>query len=281
MSTSQFQQYATRLSAHIGFLFTELPFVDRITAAKKIGFKAVEHPQPFATTAPLLKKLLNEAGLPLVQTAFPSGDMARGEKGFAALPDFAARFRATVEPTLDYVEAIGCRLVHAMAGIRPADVAHEKLWETYLENISFAADAAAKRGISILIEPIGPGSIANYIIDDPHVAMNAVKGVNRANVGLLMDAFHCESLGYDPVKLIREYGSYIRHAQIADHPGRHEPGSGSMNFDAILKSLTEVGYQGFVGCEYHPSSSTEASLSWFPGQNRNSNQPGSILTGAK
>jgi len=264
MSSHNFPRYAARLSAHIGFLFTELPFTERIFAAKRAGFRAVEHPHPFTTPAPTLKQLLSEAGLPLVQTAFPSGNIANGEKGFAALPGFTACFRATVEPTLDYAEAVGCRLVHAMAGIKPINVPHEQLWETYLENLSFAADTAAKRGIGILIEPIGPGSIANYIIDDPHIAMYAVKALNRPNIGLLMDIFHCRSLGYDPAVLIRQYGSYIQHVQIADHPGRHEPGSGSMNFDAILQSLTEAAYEGFVGCEYHPSSTTEASLSWFP-----------------
>jgi hydroxypyruvate isomerase len=279
VSTFQFEQYANRLSAHIGFLFTELPFQERIFAARKVGFKAVEHPHPFATPARLLKSVLSEADLSLVQTAFPSGDMVRGEKGFAALPGSTARFRATVEPTLDYVEAVGCRLVHAMAGIRPADISHEEIWQTYLDNLSFAADAAVKRGIGILIEPIGPGTIANYIVDDPHVAMNAIKALNRPNVGLLMDVFHCESLGHDSVQFIHENGSYIRHAQIADHPGRHEPGSGSINFDAILESLTKVGYRGFVGCEYHPSFSTETSLSWFPGQQHNIKRPDTFLAG--
>jgi hydroxypyruvate isomerase len=254
---------AMRLSAHIGFLFTEIPFEERFAAAKRVGFDAVEHPNPFATPARQVARLLAESQMRYIQTSFPAGDPARGEKGFAALPAHTARFRASIEPTLDYAEEIGCRLVHAMAGVRPADVAGDVLWHTFLDNLAFAADAAQRRGIDILIEPVGPGSVANYIVDDPALAVNAIRALARPNVKLLMDVFHAVSLGCDPVQLIRTNAAEIGHVQIADSPGRHEPGTGSIAFRPIFEVLDEVNYQGAVGCEYHPSTSTAASFTWI------------------
>ncbi len=253
-----------RLSAHVGFLFTEHALVDRFAAAARAGFRVVEHPSPYGIPAAQLKVLLSDAGLRFVQTAFPAGDPARGEKGFAALPGSVKRFRDCVEPTLDYLQEVGCILVHAMAAVRPAGVPHDVVWATYLENLAFAADAAAKRGMRVLIEPIGPGSIANYVVDATALALSAIKSVGRPNVTLLMDAFHAVSLGEDPVATIRDHSTLIAHIQIADYPGRHEPGSGTIDFGPIFAALDDVGYRGYVGCEYHPAASTEAGLGWMP-----------------
>lgn len=251
-----------RLSADVGFLFTEWPLADRFAAAARAGFRAVEHPNPFAIPAPDLARTLSDHGLTFVQTSFPAGDPARGEKGFAALPDRASAFRESVDPTLDYAEAVGCRLVHAMAGVRPAGVAQDVLWETYLDSIAYAADAAARRGISILIEPVGPGSIADYVIDRPALAVSGIRTLGRPNVKLLMDVFHCVSLAQDPVSLIREHAALIAHVQIADHPGRHEPGLGTIAFGPVFEAPDAVSYRGFIGCEYHPTARTEDSFGW-------------------
>lgn len=255
--------FADRLSGHCGFLFTELPLSERFAAAARAGFRAVEHPNLFATPARDVAGWLERAGVPLVQTGFPAGDAAKGEKGFAALPDQVERYRVGIEPTLDYVEALGCRMVHPMAGVRPPGAARERLWETYLDNLAFAADAAAKRGMTVIVEPIGPGSIADYVIDDPLLAVEAIRAIDRPNVKLLFDAYHCACLGYDPAALIREHARLIAHVQIADDPGRHEPGTGTIAFAPIFSALEEVGYAGLVGCEYHPATTTEAGLGWM------------------
>lgn len=253
-----------RLSAHVGFLFTERPLPERFGLAARAGFRAVEHPNPFALPAPQLRALLADAGLHLVQTAFPAGDAARGEKGFAALPSETARFRASVEPTLDYVDEVGCRLVHVMAAVRPPDVPPDLVWATYLENLAFAADAAARRGISILVEPIGPGSIANYVVDSTALGVQALRTIGRTNAKLLLDVFHAVSLGEDPVGHVRAHAALVGHVQIADHPGRHEPGTGAIDFAPVFRALADAGYAGFVGCEYHPSAATEDGLAWMP-----------------
>ncbi len=255
--------FADRLSAHIGFLFTELPLPERPAAAARAGFRALEHPNLFAHPARVVSGWFRDAGLPLVQTGFPAGDAARGEKGFAALPERCAEFRAGVEPTLDYVAELGCRMVHAMAGVKPAGVEWARLWDTYLDSIAYAADAAAKRGMTIIIEPIGPGSIANYVIDQPALAVDAIRALGRPNVALLFDAYHCACLGHDPAALIRAHAALIAHVQIADDPGRHEPGTGTIAFAPIFQALDEVGYAGPVGCEYHPLEGTAAGLGWM------------------
>lgn len=255
--------FQDRLSGHCGFLFTELPLSERFAAAARAGFRAVEHPNLFATPAREVADWLERAGVPLVQTGFPAGDAAKGEKGFAALPDRVAYYRSTIEPTLDYVAQLGCRMVHPMAGVRPAGVERARLWDTYLDNLAFAADAAGARGMTVIVEPIGPGSIADYVIDDPLVAVEAIRAIGRDNVKLLFDAYHCVCLGHDPAALIRAHAPLIAHVQIADDPGRHEPGTGTIAFDPIFAALEAVGYSGFVGCEYHPAAGTEAGLGWM------------------
>ena len=255
--------FATRLSGHCGFLFTELPLSERFAAAARAGFRAVEHPNLFAVPAREVAGWLERAGIPLVQTGFPAGDAAKGEKGLAALPDQLARYRASIEPTLDYAEELGCRMVHPMAGVRPPDVPRDVLWQTYLENLAFAADAAAQRGMTVIVEPIGPGSIANYVIVDPLLAVEAIRTIGRGNVKLLFDAYHCVCLGHDAAALIREHAGLIAHVQIADDPGRHEPGTGRIAFAPIFEALDEVGYAGLIGCEYHPATTTEAGLGWM------------------
>ncbi len=263
MPNLDLRRFRDRLSGHVGFLFTELPLARRFAAAAAAGFSAVEHPNLFAAPAREVAGWLVDAGLPLVQTSFPAGEAARGEKGFAALPDRAGEFRASIEPTLDYADELGCKLVHAMAGVKPAGVPWDRLWSTYLESIALAADSAAKRGMSVLLEPVGPGSIADYVIDDPELAVGAIRALGRPNVMLLFDAYHCVCLGHDPAQFIREHADLIAHVQIADEPGRHEPGSGTIDFDAIFVALDTVGYDGFVGCEYHPTAGTEAGLGWM------------------
>lgn len=253
-----------RLSAHVGFLFTEQPLAERFGLAARAGFRAVEHPNPFSLPASQLRRLLSDAGLQLVQTAFPAGDPARGEKGFAALPSEVGRFRANVEPTLDYAEEVGCRLVHVMAAVRPPDVPPELVWTTYLENLAFAADAAARRSISILVEPIGPGSIANYVVNSTALGVQALHTIDRLNAKLLLDVFHAVSLGEDPIRHVRMHAALIGHVQIADYPGRHEPGTGTIDFAPVFAALSGAEYTGFIGCEYHPSARTEDGLTWMP-----------------
>ncbi|MCS0500793.1 hydroxypyruvate isomerase family protein [Ancylobacter mangrovi] len=252
-----------RYSAHIGYLFSDRPLVERIAAARANGFDAVENPAPYATPAPVIAAALKEAGLTYVQMGLPSGDAARGEKGLAALPERVAEFRATLEPSLDYAEAVGCRAMHAMAGVRPEGVPAAKLWDTYIGNLALAADAARARGMLLLLEPIGSGTIADYLLDTPDLALRAIRELGRDNVRLIFDAFHTVNAGLDPLPFIRDHAGLIHHMHIADYPGRHEPGTGTLDFAALYAALDAAGYAGFIGCEYVPAGRTEDGLGWL------------------
>jgi hydroxypyruvate isomerase len=254
---------AARYSAHIGYLFGDLGFKQRFHAAKQWGFSAVENPSPYATPASDVARWLTELNLSYVQFGLPAGDPAKGEKGLAALPDRVAEFRESVAVGLDYAQEINCSMVHAMAGICAPGQSRDALWPTYLENIAFAADAAARRGITILIEPMSPGAVPDYFIDRPSLAIQAIHAIGRDNVRLLFDVFHTANLGLDPISLLREYGPMIAHVHLADFPGRHEPGTGALDFAAVRRTLAEVGYQGFLGCEYVPQAGTTTGLGWL------------------
>ena len=252
-----------KFCAHIGYLFSDLPFRERIFAAKASGFDAVENPAPYSTPAADVASALKEAGLPYVQMGLPSGDAAKGEKGLAALPDRVADFRATLEPSLDYAQAIGCPAIHAMAGVRPIDVAPEKVWDTYIANLAVAADAAKARGMLLLLEPIGSGTIANYVLDRPDQALRAIANLGRDNVRLIFDAFHTVNAGLDPLPFIRDHVDLIYHMHIADYPGRHEPGTGTIDFATLYAALDAAHFTGFIGCEYIPAGRTHDGLSWL------------------
>ncbi len=253
-----------KFSAHLGYLFTDLPLEERFRAAKRFGFDGVEHPGPYAAPATDVARWLSEIELPFIQMALPAGDAARGEKGIAALPERVAAFRESIPRGLDYARQIGCTAVHAMSGVRPAGMSHEQLWDTYIENMGVAADAASERGLTLLIEPIGSGTLPDYFMDQPTLAVRAIRELGRDNVRLIFDAFHAANGGLDPAAFVRDNGRLIHHMHIADHPGRHEPGTGTIDFNALYAALDDVGFTGFIGCEYVPAALTQDGLAWMP-----------------
>lgn len=250
-------------SAHLGYLYGDRPFRERLFAAKEAGFRAAEHPNPYSVPAADLAAWIAESGLSFAQIALPSGDAARGEKGMAALPGREDEFRQSLDVGIAYASRIGCRAVHAMAGIRPAGVAEADLMATYVANMRAAADAARAAEMTLLIEPIGAATIADYFMSDAQAAVEAIGLIERDNVRLLFDVFHETNAGKDAAAFLRAHGGLIHHVHIADHPGRHEPGSGRIDFTEIYDALNTTGYRGFVGCEYVPAGSTEAGLTWL------------------
>lgn len=250
-------------SAHIGYLFNDMPLERRFAAARNAGFSMVEHPSLYALPAARVKQLLAEHDLGLVQSSFPAGDVERGEKGFAALPDQMERFHASVAGSLDYAVEAGIPALHCMAGVRPAGADPRLMWDTYIRNMKAAAGAAAERGVLLLIEPISRGSIADYFIENPADAVRAIADIGAPNVRLLYDVFHATTIGSDPFAFIREYRELIYHIHIADHPGRHEPGTGTIDFHRLYQTLDSVRYDGFVGCEYSPLNGTLAGMGWM------------------
>ncbi|WP_158555168.1 hydroxypyruvate isomerase family protein [Fulvimarina endophytica] len=252
-------------SAHIGYLFTELPFEKRIRAARDAGFSAVEFPAPYGTPAPDMARLLADAELPYVQFGLRSGDASKGEKGIGLFPDRRAEFRANLAEALDYAETIGVKMLHAMAGVLPEGRRRPEHRACYIENLALAAEEAEKRGIRIIVEAMSPAAVPDYYLPTLAAAREAIDEAGHRNLGLLLDVFHTVSVGDDPVALINAEHGRIAHVHIADVPGRHEPGSGSIDFASVKAALRKNGYRSFIGCEYVPEHTTSEGLGWMSG----------------
>jgi hydroxypyruvate isomerase len=250
-------------SAHIGYLFTDRPMADRIAAATRCGFTGVEHPAPYAVPATEMAGWLKSAGARYVQFGLYSGDASKGEKGLGIFPDRRDEFRASVTEALDYAEAIGASMVHAMAGILPPAQRAQHHWDCYVENLAFAAAEARPRGIKVIVEPMSRAAVPDYFIATPDEAARVIAEAGEENIGLLLDVFHTASVGLNVEQEIAKHAALLAHVHIADHPGRHEPGSATVDFDELERALQNANYDGFLGCEYSPIGSTEAGLGWL------------------
>jgi hydroxypyruvate isomerase len=252
-------------SAHIGYLFGELALRDRVAAAARCGFAAVEHPAPYGVPAAEMAGLLRASGIRYTQLALRSGDATRGEKGLGALPEQRQEFRASVREGLDYAEAVGARMVHAMAGVVPERERTSAHWDCYVENLAFAAGEAGERGIVVIVEAMSPEAVPGYFLPTPDDAARAIAEAGAPDLGLLLDVFHVASVGLDPAAAIATHAGVLRHVHLADHPGRHEPGTASIDFGRIADALTAARYDGVLGCEYVPAGATEDGLGWMRG----------------
>ena len=250
-------------SAHLGYLFTDRPLAERVSSAVRSGFKAVEHPAPYSVPATEMAGWLTAAGARYVQLGLYSGDASKGEKGLGIFPDRRAEFRESVAAALDYAEAVGASMVHAMAGVLPRAQRAPHHWECYVENLAFAATEARPRGIKIIVEAMSQSAVPEYFLGTPDVAARAIAEAGEENLGLLLDVFHTLSAGLDVEQEIAKHAALLAHVHIADFPGRHEPGSATVDFGKIERALRGAGYDGFLGCEYKPIGSTEAGLGWL------------------
>ena len=248
------------LSAHLGYLFTEVPLAARFEAAARSGFRYVEHPSPYSLPAALVADLCDEHGLSVVQIALPAG--GEGEKGLAAIPGREGDFARTAEIGMAYAEVIGCTLVHPMSGIPEPGFTRNVLDATYRANLELACSIAADAALDVIIEPIGAEALEGYYMNRPDFAVSVIDQLARPNLRLSFDVYHAKNAGIDPAAFARSHGSLMAHVQIADSPGRHEPGSGKIDFDELFAAFDESGYVGVIGLEYHPAASTEAGLNW-------------------
>ncbi|HWD02864.1 MAG TPA: TIM barrel protein [Amycolatopsis sp.] len=250
-------------SAHIGYLFTDRPMVERIASAMQCGFLAVEHPAPYSVPAAEMAGWLQSAGARYTQLGLYSGDASKGEKGLGIFPDRRAEFRESVTQALDYAETVGASMVHAMAGILPPAQRAQHHWDCYVENLAFAAREARPRGIKIIVEAMSETAVPEYFFDSPAQAARAIGEAGEENIGLLLDVFHTVSAGLNVEEEIAKHAALLAHVHIADVPGRHEPGSGTVDFDKVELALQMANYDGLLGCEYNPTGSTEAGLGWL------------------
>lgn len=252
-----------RFAANLSMMFTELDFLDRFGAAAQAGFKAVEFLFPYEYPAERLRAELDRHNLVQALFNLPPGDWAGGERGIASLPDREDEFIASVETALRYAEALDCPKLHLMAGI-PADPDDPGYLHRYIEHVRYAADQAAPAGRLICLEPLNPYSTPGYLISSIAQTLPIIEQIDRPNVKLQLDLFHAQLTGGDIAHTIDKLGPEgIGHVQLASVPDRHEPDQGELYYPYVLARLDEVGYDGWVGCEYNPAGETVAGLGWL------------------
>ena len=250
-----------RFAANLSFLYGEHPFLDRFAAAKRDGFRAVEFAFGYAFDRHEIADRLNSQGLMQVLINAPPGDLEAGARGLAALPGREAEFRrAWLEQALPYAEALQCPRVHVMAGVVPPDTARQACRDTFVANLAWAAAQAASAGVELLIEPINLRDIPGYLLNRQDHAHEIVEEVGAPNLKVQMDLYHCQIVEGDLAERFKRYRSHVGHIQIAGVPGRHEPDVGEINYPYLFRLIDELGYAGWVGCEYRPRAGTSEGL---------------------
>jgi len=251
-----------KFAANLSFIFQEVEFLDRFAAAAACGFKAVEYLTPYDHPPEVIAGQLNRHGVVQALFNMPPGDWAAGERGIGALVGREQEFRDGVEKALVYAKATECRLLHAMAGVLPASHDRGEAERVYLGNLRHAAERLAGEGIEVVIEPINTRDIPGYFLNTTTQAMTIIEHVGLPNLKLQLDLYHLQIMEGDLAHRIRVLAGYYPHVQIAGNPGRHEPDVGEINYPFLFDLFDELGYSGWIGCEYRPKGETKAGLGW-------------------
>jgi hydroxypyruvate isomerase len=251
-----------RLAANLSMMFNEVPFLDRFAAARKARFDAVEFLFPYEHPAAELRKRLDGEGLTQALFNMPPGNWGKGERGIASLPGRQAEFRDSVKQALDYAGALRCNLVHCMAGIVPADVSQVTAASVYAANLAWATEQAHAVGVRLVIEPINHRDMPGYFLHTEAQGAAVVAAIGSDRLGLQFDVYHCQTTEGDITKRMEQFMPVIGHIQIADVPARNEPGTGEIGWRFVFRRMDELGYPGWVGCEYRPAGDTVAGLKW-------------------
>lgn len=252
-----------RFAANLSMLFTEQPFLERFKAASEAGFGAVEFMFPYEFSARDIAAALKDNGLELVLHNLPAGDWARGDRGVACQPDRVAEFRDGVMKAIDYAQALGCPTLNCLAGLLPSGVPAEKARGVLVENLQYAAKKLAAANIGLLLEPVNSRDIPGFFVDRPSLGLSILAAAGVKNLKLQYDVYHAQVMEGDLVNTIEREFDRIGHIQVADNPARHEPGTGEINYPFVFRRIDELGYKGWIGCEYKPLAATKAGLSWL------------------
>ena len=252
-----------RFAANLSMMFNEVPFLDRFALAAKAGFKGVEFLFPYDHPAAEIAARLKDNGLQQVLFNAPAGDFGKGERGMAAMPGKQAAFRDSIKLALEYATTLACPRLHIMAGLKPEGVAHDTQTAVYGANLAYAAEECAKAGVKPIIEPINHRDIPGFFLNTTDQAAAIIAAVGPEKLGMQFDLYHCQITEGDVVKRVERHLPLIAHMQVADTPGRHEPGTGEVNWPFVFKTIDALGFRGWIGCEYRPAGETLAGLSWF------------------
>ncbi|HEX4781754.1 MAG TPA: TIM barrel protein [Usitatibacter sp.] len=252
-----------RFAANLGFLFPEHEFLDRFAAARRAGFRGVEFSQPYAWPAAQIRSRLDEHGLECVLVNLPMGDRARGDFGIACRPGREAEFRDGVARGIEYAHALGVKRLNCISGTAAFGEDREALRRTLLSNLRLAAREFKAAGLELVVEPINTRDVPGFLVSRTPEAAALVAEAGEANLFVQCDLYHTAMMGDDPAAILEAHSDVIRHIQFADLPGRHEPGTGTLDFAAIFATIDRLGYDGWVAAEYRPSRPTEETLSTF------------------
>jgi hydroxypyruvate isomerase len=252
-----------RFAANLTMLFNELPFLDRFEAAAQAGFKAVEFLFPYSYAIADLKERLSANRLQLVLHNLPAGDWDAGERGIACLPERRAEFRDGVARAIEYASALGAPQLNCLAGKAPAGVDDAALRETFVGNLRYAAAELQRANIRLLIEPINTFDIPGFYLNRTAQALALIAEVGSDNLFVQYDLYHAQRMEGELIATLQTQLAHIAHIQLADNPGRHEPGTGEINYPNVFQALDRLGYRGWIGCEYKPATTTEAGLGWL------------------
>jgi hydroxypyruvate isomerase len=254
-----------RFCANVSILFKDAPFLERFERAARAGFQAVEFWWPAGEALDEVEAAIRDAGLTVALFNFDAGDMPAGDRGLLSDPDRAHRFRENVPVALELAQRLGCERLNALVGVERAPSQRDEQLKLAAESVRFAADEAAPHGIEITIEAVNTFENGPYLLYTTRQAAGFIDTVDRPNVRLQYDAYHMQRMEGNLVATLTEFAQRIAHIQIADSPGRGEPGTGEINYPFVLDAIDALGYEGWIGLEYNPTTpTTEESLRWMP-----------------
>jgi hydroxypyruvate isomerase len=252
-----------KFCANLTMLWNELDFMDRFAAAAKAGFKGVEYLFPYDYDKNRLGEELQKNKLTQVLHNLPAGNWAEGERGIGCHTDRVGEFQDGVEKAIEYATALGCKQVNCLAGVRPANRDPNHARETFIRNLQFAAPRLGDAGIKLLVEPINTRDIPGFFLTNTRQALDIITAVGSDNLYVQYDIYHMQIMEGDLARTIEANLNLIPHMQLADNPGRNEPGTGEINYAFLFEHIDRIGYQGWIGCEYKPKTTTGAGLGWI------------------
>ncbi|MGH8352383.1 MAG: hydroxypyruvate isomerase [Pseudomonas sp.] len=256
-----------RFAANLSMLFTEVDFLDRFKAAADAGFTGVEYLFPYDFPVDEIKARLDANQLTQVLFNLPAGDWAKGERGIACHPDRVEEFRAGVDKAIAYAKVLGNQQINCLAGIRPQGLDCATVEQTFVDNLRFAAEKLEAAGIKLVMEAINTRDIPGFYLNNTKQALAIREKVGSANLFLQYDIYHMQIMEGDLARTVESNLAAINHVQLADNPGRNEPGTGEINYRFLFQHLDRIGYQGWIGCEYKPATTTVAGLGWLKTHN--------------
>ncbi len=256
-----------KLAANLTMLFNEVGFIERFGAAARAGFRGVEFLFPYAFHADQIADQLSLYQLDLVLHNLPAGNWEAGERGIACHPDRVGEFEEGVGEAIRYAKVLGVKQLNCLVGITPKGVSNEKAYSTVVSNLKFASDKLKAASIRLLIEPINTFDIPGFFLSHTRQALDIIKETGSDNLFVQYDIYHMQRMEGELAATIKANLPMIKHVQLADNPGRFEPGTGEINYRYLLAMLDEIGYDGWIGCEYKPKAGTAEGLNWRAAHN--------------